>query len=85
MEITDSIYKGGAPSKNTQWAEANRVSLGREKKGRVSASPSNPEKVRDGKRKRNNAGHSGDAPTGAKKTCLLRGPGWALFRRMQSP
>ena len=43
--------------------------------GRGAASPSNPEKGRSGKRKINDAGHPSNAPTGAKKTCILHGPG----------
>ena len=38
MEIAEVIYKGGAPSKNIQWAEADRVIYGRKKKGGASAS-----------------------------------------------
>ena len=75
MEIAEAIYKGGAPSKNTQRAEADRASFGRKKKGRASTLPYNPEQGRSGKRKGRNAGHLSDEPTGAKKTCLLHGPG----------
>ena len=73
-EIAEAIYKGGAPSKNTQRSEANRASSGRKKKGGSSTSTSNPEQGRSGKRKRNNVGHMRDDPTRAKKTCLLHGP-----------
>ena len=75
MEIVKAIYKGGAPSKNTQRAEANRDSSGRKEKGGASASPSKPDQVHSGKRKRSNTGHPSNEPTGANKTCLIHGPG----------
>ena len=73
METAEAIYKGGTPSKNNQQAEANRASFGRKQNVGGAASPSNPEKVRAGKRKRNDAGHLSNALTGAKKTCMLHG------------
>ena len=33
MEIAEAIYEGGSPYRNTQQAEADRASYGREKKG----------------------------------------------------
>ena len=78
MEIVESIYEGGSPSKNTQQAESNHASLERKKKGEAPPLPSNPKKGRTGKRKRNDAGHTRDAPTGTKNTCLLHGPGHSL-------
>ena len=75
MEIAELIYKGGSPSKNTQRAEDERASSGRNKKGRAYASPSKPEQGRTSKRKRINAGHPRYDPTGAKKTCLMHVPG----------
>ena len=75
MEIAEAIYEGGAPSKNSQQAEADRSSFGRKQKGEGSASPSNPEKGRADKRKRNDAGHPSNAPNGKKKTCIFNGPG----------
>ena len=75
MEIAEAIYEGGAPSKNTQREEANRASFGRKQKGGGAASPSIPEKGRSGKRKRNDAGHPINYPTGKKKTCMLHIPG----------
>ena len=74
MESAEQVEKGEKPSKNTQRAESDHSSLGRKKKGGGSASPSNPEKGCDGKRKRNHAGHQSDDPTGSKKTCLVHGP-----------
>ena len=73
MYITGSIYKGGAPSKNAQQVEAYCASYGRKKKWGTSASPSNPDQGRSGKRKRSNADHMSNEPTGAKKICLMRG------------
>ena len=75
MKIAEAIYKGVAPSKNTQRVEADRTSSGRNKNGGSSASPSKPEQGRAGKRKIINAGHPIDEPTGAKNTFLLHGPG----------
>ena len=75
IEIAESIYKVGAPYQNTQQAESDRASIGKGKKEGASTSPSNPEKGRAGKHKRNNAVHPSDATTGEKKTCLLHGPG----------
>ena len=74
-KFAEAIYEGGAASKNNQREESDHASYGRKKKGGPSALPSNPEKGRSGKRKRTNAGHTRDDPTGAKKTCLLHGPG----------
>ena len=84
-EIVDAIYEGGAPSKNTQHSEDDRASSGRKQKVGGSASPSNPEKGCTSKRKRNDAGHPSNAPTGAKKICMLHGPGhspkeWKVLR-----
>ena len=75
MEILEAIYKGGSPSKNIQWVEADHASFGRKQKGGGAISQSNPEKGRSGKRKRNNAENPIDVPTGAKNTCMLHGPG----------
>ena len=74
-EIAEAIYKGGAPYKNNQRAEADRVSYGRKKKVGASASPSNSKQGRTGNCKRSNASHPSDEPTGANKTCLMHGPG----------
>ena len=67
MEISEAIYEGEENSKNTSQAEAYRSSSGRKKKGGASASPSNPEQGYSGKRKRSNAGHPSNEPTGANK------------------
>ena len=75
MEIAKAICEGLAPSKNTQQAESDRASFGRKKNGGGASSPSKPEKGYAGKHKRNNVGHPRDAPTGAKKICMLHGPG----------
>ena len=75
MEIAEEIYKGGSPTQNTQRAESDRASSGRNKKGGASASPYNPEQGRTGKCNINNSGHPSDEPTGTKNTCLLHGPG----------
>ena len=75
MEITEMIYEGGSPSKNNQWAEANRSSFGRNKKGGGAASLSSPKNGRTGKRKGNDTEHPRYAPTGANNTCMLHGPG----------
>ena len=75
MKITEAIYVGGSPSKNNQRAESDRASFGRKQKGGGAASPSKPENGLTGKRKGNHAGHPSNAPTGAKKICMLHGPG----------
>ena len=74
IQTPESIHKGGSPSKNIQWEEANHASLISKKKKGASTSTSNPNKGCAGNRKRNDAIHLSDAPTGAKKTCLLHGP-----------
>ena len=78
MEIAEEIYKGGAPSKNNQRAESKYAISVRKKKGGASASTSNLKQSCTRKRKRNDAGHLIDVTTGAKKTCLLHGPGHSL-------
>ena len=75
IEITESIYEGGAPSKNNQREEAARASFGRKQKGGGPASLYNPEKIRDGKRMINDARNPSDAPTGAKKHAYCMAPG----------
>ena len=78
METAEAIYEGGALSKNTQWKESNRASSGTNKKEGAYALPSNPYQGWPGKRNINDAGHMSDASDGAKKTCLLHGPGNCL-------
>ena len=78
MKIVESIYEGGEPSKNTQQVESKRASLDRGGKGEASTLTYNPETGRAGKRKRKNTGHPSDVPNGAKKTCMLYGPGHSL-------
>ena len=75
MEIIESIYEVGAPSKNNQRAEADQFSFGRKQNRGGASSPSKPKKGCTDKRKRNDVGYPIDAPTGAKKTCILHGPG----------
>ena len=75
MEIAKVIYEEGETSKNTPKTEADRASSGRKKKEGAYTSPSNPEQGRSDKCKRINAGHTSNQPTGAKKTCMLHGPG----------
>ena len=70
MEIVEVIYEGGETSKNNQRAEADRAIFGRKKKGGWFASPAKNKKGHTGKRKKNDASHTSDAPTGAKKTCM---------------
>ena len=85
MEITEAIYVGGAPSKNTQRAEYDCASFVSNQKVGGSALTSNPKKGRAGKRKKSDVGHPSNAPTGAKKTCMLHVPGhssdeWKLLK-----
>ena len=47
---------------------------GRKRNVGEAALPTNPKKGRTVKRKTKNSGHPSDAPTGAKKTCILHGP-----------
>ena len=68
------MYKGRAPSKNTQREESDCASFVRKQKRGGAVLPSNPEKGRTGKRNKNDAGHPSYAPAGAKKTHLLHGP-----------
>ena len=75
MEITEAIYKGETTSKNTPGAESKRGIFGRHKKGGAYASPFNPNQGCTGKLKTSNTGKLSDDPTGAKKTCLMYGPG----------
>ena len=51
METAEKIYKDGNTSKTPTRADANRASHGRKRKGGESASPTNPERGRAGKRK----------------------------------
>ena len=81
MEIADEIYKGGAPSQNSQQAEYNRAIFGRNQKGWWAASSYNPKKGRAGKRKKIDSGHPSNAPTGAKKDMHVAWPR-ALFQRV---
>ena len=74
MEIAEAIYKGGAHSKNTQWAESYHASSGRKKMGGAPSSPSNPKQGRTGKHKRINSGHMSDEPTISKNKYLMHGP-----------
>ena len=73
-EIVEAVYKGGSLPKNTQQAESDRSSFGRYQKGGGDAASSNPNKCCAGKCKKNDAGHTSNAPTGAKKTYMLHGP-----------
>ena len=75
MEVTEKVYKEVTLSKIPTRADANLDGHVRKRKGGEAASPINPKKVRAGKRKTNNVGNPSDAPTGAKKPCLLHGPG----------
>ena len=75
MEVAEHVYEGGTPSKIPTREYANRDGHVRKLKGGESASPTNPEKGRDGKWKTENAGHPRYAPTVVKKTCLSHGPG----------
>ena len=74
MDIAEQVYEGGKKSKNTQWAEDNRASLGRKQNGGGATSPYNPEKGRAEKCKRNHSGHLSDDLNGAKNTCLMHRP-----------
>ena len=75
MDVAEVIYEGRAPSKDNQQEEVDRAIFGRNQKGGESASASNPEKGCAGKRRRNDSRNPRDAPTGAKNTCMLHGPG----------
>ena len=77
MEISEAIYEGGSPSKNTQMEESDRPSYLRKKNVGASASPSKPNQVCSIKRKRINAGHPFDDATVSRKICLLHGPGYS--------
>ena len=72
MEISEQVYVGGNTSKNTNRVEADHTSHGRKRKVLETASLANPKKGRDGKCKKNHAGHPSDRMTGAK-TCLVHG------------
>ena len=74
MEIAEQVYEGWTPSKTATRAEADRAIHGRKRKGVESVSPTNPENCCTDKRKKNNAGHINNCPTG-DKTCLVPGPG----------
>ena len=74
MEITEQVYEGGTYSKTTTISDTNHVSHGRKHKGEEAALPTNPKKVRSGKRKKNHAGHLSDRTT-AKKHDWCMDPG----------
>ena len=75
VEISEQIYEGGTPSKKRTRADANHDGHVRKCKRGEATSPTNPDKGRAGKIKAKNAGHPSDVKTGAKKTCMLHGPG----------
>ena len=75
MEIDEQVCKVVTPYKTPTRADAKRGGDVSKYKGGESASPTNPKKGRASKRKTKNAGRPSDAPTGAKKTCMLNGPG----------
>ena len=75
MEIAEQVYEGKSPSKIIIREDANYDSHVRKRKGRESASPTNPKKVRTGNNKTRNAVSLSEKTTGAEKTCLLHGPG----------
>ena len=52
MGISEQVYEGGTPSKTTTRVDANHDSHGSKRKELESASPTNPEKSRAGKRKK---------------------------------
>ena len=74
MEVSEQGYEEGTSCKTPTSEEANRDGHVRKWKGGEAASPTIPEKGRAGKRKTKSAGHTSDALTGAKKTCLLHEP-----------
>ena len=73
IEVEEKIYECVTNSKNPIREDTNHASHGRNLKGGEAASPTNPEKVRDVKRKTKNIGHPSDRPNGGK-ICLLHGP-----------
>ena len=74
MEVVDKIYEGGNTYKTPSRTNSNRASHDGKRKGGESASPTNPETGRAGKRKTRNAVHPIYHPTGGK-ICLVHGPG----------
>ena len=70
MEISEQVYEVKSPSRKIIMEDTNHDSNVRKRKGGESISPTDPEKGRAG------TGHPSDAPTRAKKTCLLHGPGY---------
>ena len=73
MEISEQVYKCGDTSKSNNSAEADHGSHKRKHTGGESTSPTNPEKGRSSKRKKDHAGHMSDWTTSAK-TWLVHGP-----------
>ena len=71
MEVAGKIYKGGNTSITTIAAYTNCTSNDRKLKGGESASTTNPETGRAGKRKTRNAGHTSDRLTGGKNACCM--------------
>ena len=75
MEIAETVYEGGTPSKITKLrTDVSRDNYGRKSKGGKAAFPTNPEKGCAGKRKKHYAGHPRYWST-VDKTCLVHGPG----------
>ena len=70
MEVSEQIYKVRKTSKTPPRADANRASHVRKQKGGESASPTNTNKGRTGKRKTRYAGNTSNRLTGGK-TWLL--------------
>ena len=62
MEITEQVYKGWTPSKTLIREDANRYSNFRKLNIEESASPTNSNKWRSEKRKKQNSGHLRNGP-----------------------
>ena len=75
MDISEQVYKGGTPSKTPTREESNRDGHVRKWEGGETASSTNRDKGRTRKRKTKHSGRLSGALTGAKKTCILHGPG----------
>ena len=66
MEIAEQVYKWGTPSKTNIREHANRAIIGRKLKVWEAAFPTNPDKGRTRKCKKNHAGHLRDWLTNSK-------------------
>ena len=77
IDIIEQIHKEGTPYKTITWVDANRASHGRKRKGEENALPTNPDKGRTGRCKKNFSCHLSNRTT-SNKTFLVNSPGHSM-------